>query len=148
MRDFAYASTIDVLAHLTVATTFTASSRPQATQVHRHLINASEEIDSALGLADYSTPVSTTATAAMQTLRHYTAIGAAMYSTAAHPSGEQSKHIDFLRERWTAILSGISDGEISLPGVGRDSSRSVPRFGGYAAGAEGASPYWTRVIDV
>ena len=142
MRDYAYASTPDVLMHLTLATAFTATSRPNSTQVHHHLVDISDELDAALSSQDYSVPIATGATQAQNQLNAWTAIGAAMMVTAAHPAGKDSKHLEFLERRWNAILSGISDGSLSLDAA-QDTSVSLPRYGG-AVAAEGASPYFGR----
>lgn len=141
-RPFAYASPVDVLAHLSVAT-FTGSSRPNASEVGDLLLTASDELDAALTDAKYSVPVATGATAASELLRRYAAIGGAMYSANSHPSGKNSNFLPFLERRWNAILGSIRSGEISLPEIARDSSTSLPRFGGEPA-ISGATPFFTR----
>lgn len=144
-RSFAYASTVDVLAHLPLAATFTATSKPSATQVHLHLLTASDELDGALSQADYTTPIATTATGAMELLRTYAAIGAGMYAADSHPAGKDSKQLPFLERRWDAILSGVRDGSLTLADAGRDTTRSLPRFGTPSdPEAAGASPYFIR----
>ena len=140
---YAYASAPDVVGHLTLVATFTATSRPNASQVHNHLLDTAAELNSKLAEADYSVPVSTAASAAFEQLNHFNAIGAAMYTTAAHPAGKDSKHLEFLERRWNAILSGIADGSISLDAE-QDTSVSLPRFGRSDPLAAGASPYFTR----
>lgn len=142
-RDYAYASAVDVLGHLTLAATFTATSRPNATQVHAQLLDTANELDSALRSADYSVPVATGATQAFDKLNTYNAIGAAMYVTAAHPAGQDSRHLAFLERRWQAILTGIAAGEIAIDAP-KDPDTAKPRFGAPGASGFGASPYFGR----
>jgi hypothetical protein len=139
----AYASTIDVVGHLPfiVGGTFTATSKPNATQVHDHLLTAAREIDAALSGRDYTVPVPETASAAFALLNGYNAIGAAMYSAQSMPAGKDGKHSTFLERRWTAILKGLREGDITLPDAGKETSRSRPRYGG------SATPIFNRAFD-
>lgn len=148
MRSYAYASSVDVLAHLSIAT-FTATSKPTATQVHSHLLSAADELDAALTAGDYTVPVATGATAASNVLRSYNAIGAALYTAQSHPSGKNSNYADFLERRWNAILTGLESGEFTLSDAGKDTTLSLPRYSGDAGIATGASPYFTRAeVDI
>ncbi len=141
-RPYAYASTIDVLGHLSFASGFSATSRPNATQVHGHLLAVSDEIDSMLAQADYSIPIATGATQAMGVLRYWTGLGAAMHVAYAMPQGKETLHGEFLERRFTAILGGIHAGDITLPGdAAQDTTLSLPRFGSVATGA---TPYFSR----
>ena len=144
MRSYAYASTPDILAHLAIATAFTPTSRPNATQVHHQIYNAADELDGALRAAKYGVPIPTSATAATDQLNHWNAIGGAMFVAAAHPAGRDSKHLEFLERRWNAILTGIREGDLVLDGVSKDSTTSLPRFRARSATGDGASPYFTR----
>ncbi len=128
MRDFAYASYGDVQAHLSFVATFTATSRPNATQVHQHLIDASDELDTVLRIADYSTPIPSTATAVLNVVRGWTSIGAAAHTAYAMPQGTDSKHAQALEKRWQALLKDVREGDRQLD-YGRDTRRSRPRFG-------------------
>jgi hypothetical protein len=149
MRESAYASAPDVLRHLSFIATFTATSKPNATQVHNHLLAVSDEIDSLLAQADYTTPVGTAATVALNTLRHWTSLGAAMHAAHAMPQGRDSLHAQFLERRFDAILHGLSEGTLALTAdAAQETELSLPR---YPAGSpSGASPFFTRdqVYDV
>jgi hypothetical protein len=143
-RPYGYASAADVLRHLTqFPSGFTATGRPNASQVDQHLLAVADELDAALGRADYTTPISTAATVALNVLRHWTSIGAAMHVAAGMPQGQDSKHLEFLERRFTVILNGIDAGNLSLPGdAGRDTELALPRYP--AAGPSGASPFFAR----
>lgn len=140
-RAYAYASSTDVIRHLTFVATFTATSRPNATQAHGHLSDAANELDAALTLADYSIPVATGATAAFEILRSWNAIGAACFSARSMPQGSDSKHAQALCDRFSAILDGIRDGDFALPGADKETTRGRLRYG---AVATGASAWFTR----
>ena len=143
-RAYAYASAPDVIQHLTLATAFSATSRPNSTQVHGQILDIADQLDAVLAAADYTVPVATGATSAFDLLNSYNAIGAAMMVTAGHPAGKDSKHLEFLERRWNAILKGISDGSIALDAA-QDTSVALPRFGGSrSASVAGASPYFAR----
>ncbi len=131
-RAYAYASYADVRAHLTFVSTWTATTKPNATQVHQHIVNAADELDSALRVADYSVPIPTTATEGMEALRVWSSIGAAAAVAMAMPQGSSGKHGDALTKRWTALLKDIEEGKRQLP-VGRETTRSRPRFAGRAS---------------
>lgn len=141
-RPYAYASSPDVLRHLThfQGATFTATSKPNATQVHGNLLGAADELDAKLAAAGYSAPVATGATTAFGLLTQWNSIGAAMYSAAGQPGGGDSKHLAFLERRWTTILQAIDDGDVSLPGVAKDSTLSQVR----SSVMSSPSPYFNR----
>lgn len=114
-RTFAYASTVDILSHLSFVATFTNNSKPNATQAHTQLLNASDEIDTVLGEAGYTTPIATGATQSGELLRHWTGLGAAMYVAYSMPQGQDSKHAATLERRFNIILDGIRSGALTLP---------------------------------
>lgn len=143
MRDYAYASYGDIQAHLSFIPTFTPSTKPNATQVHSHLVDSSNLLDAALALADYSTPVPTVATHALELVRSWTAIGAAHKTALAMPGGSDSKHAEALGKDWDVILQQVRDGELGLPDLDKQSGTSLARAGGDVAGA-GPSPTFTR----
>jgi hypothetical protein len=139
VRPWAYASSVDVLRHITFVPTFTATGRPNATQVHNHLLAVSDELDGVLSQVAYTTPIATGATVAADLLRQWTSIGAAMYTIAAMPQGEDSLHLKLLERRFTAILKGLGDKSLALPpDADKDANIALPRFG------ETASPYFFR----
>jgi hypothetical protein len=130
-RPYAYASYSDVQAHLSFVATWTASTRPNASQVHQHIVDASDELDAALSIARYTVPVATGATIALEQLRAWSAVGAAAHTAAAMPQGSASKHAKGLEDRWQAILIDIGKGERIIPGA-RDRNRSRARYAGRA----------------
>lgn len=144
MRDFAYASYADIQAHLSFIPTFTATSKPNATQAHSHLVDASNQLDAALAVADYATPIPTTATMALELLRSWAGIGAAAKVALAMPQGKDSKHLEALGKEWEVILGQVREGKAGLPGVALDSALSRARSGGPEAGSEGAEPVFSR----
>jgi hypothetical protein len=143
VRPFGYASAPDVLRHITFVATFTAISRPNATQVHNQILAVSDELDGALLQANYLTPIATGATIAADLLRQWTSIGAAMYVVNSLPQGEDSAHLKFLTERFTAILKGIREGDLRLPAdADKDTELALPRFN--PASADNPTPYFYR----
>ena len=141
-----YASITDVGALLPYIPTFTATSKPNATQVHSYLIHVSNEADAALALADYTVPVATGATVAGEYLRTAVAIGAAGMAAAAMPQGKDSKHESLYRNQWLDLLRQMRQDETDLPDADRDTGRSAARF--YVAPVvddiTSASPYFVR----
>lgn len=124
-----YAGIEDVRSHLSFVPTFTATGRPNATQVSQFLADAANDLDVALQLADYSLPIATSATMAQDTLRTWNAIGAAYYTALAMPQGSDSKHAKDLGDRWTVLLKAVQEGDTVLP-LDLDTSRALPRHGG------------------
>jgi hypothetical protein len=141
-RAYSYASTTDVQLHVSVAT-YTASSRPNLTQVGKFIDDAANTIDSKLAALNFSTPVATGATQAFELLRTWNGVGAAMYAVAALPQGDKGTHLPFLERQWSAILTMLDEGDVSLPGVSTDTTTGLVRSPAYAA-TGGASPYFTR----
>lgn len=143
MRDYAYASYGDIQAHLSFIPTFTATSQPNASQAHHHLVDAANQLDAALVVANYSTPIPTTATHALELLRSWTAIGAAWKVAFAMPQGKDSKHAEALGKEWKAILGEVREGKVGIPGVGQVAGVAHARSGGDALNP-GASPTFSR----
>ena len=138
----AYASLPDVNSLLSFVPTFTASTRPSATQVHQFLQMASDDLDGALALGDYITPV--TATAALDALRSWTSVGAAWYTAAAMPQGKDSLHVDLYRQRFTAILNQARNDELEILGADRDSLLTAALYGSGGRYDGAATPTFTR----
>jgi hypothetical protein len=130
-RPYAYASYSDVAAHLSFVSTWTASTRPNASQVHQHIVDAADELDAALAIADYAVPVATAATIAIEQVRAWSAVGAAAHVAAAMPQGANGKHAQGLQDRWEALLINIGNRKRHLP-LGRDRGRTRPRYAGRA----------------
>lgn len=149
-REYNYLEFSDVRALLPgLPTPVPASYRPNGTQIAAFMAWASNELDTYLGGVDYTVPIPTGATVALELLRGYAAFGAAWKTAAAMPQGRDSKHADMYRDEWKAILGRIEKGKVELPGVGKDSTRSLPAFPSGDPDAVGASPYFTRagVVD-
>jgi hypothetical protein len=139
-RPYGYASPIDAQRHVSIAT-WTASSKPNLTQIGEFITDASNELDGKLAALNYSTPVATGATQASDLLRTWTGVGAAYFAVCAMPNGD--KHVGPLERRWTAILTMLDEGEVKLPGVSTDSASGRIRSASVDV-CSGASPYFTR----
>lgn len=137
-RPYAYAALADVESLLSGVNFTATSAKPNATQVANFLNLASDDLDSLLANVDYVTPIPTTATAGMEMLRSWTALGAAYRAAMAMPQGKESKHAETYGAEWKAILTSIEGGKRFLPDVPRISSK-LPR----SAGPEGP-PVFTR----
>lgn len=138
-RSYAYASLQDVQSFLPGVNFMATSAKPGATQVANFLNLASDDLDSLLGTLDYSVPIATTATQAMEMLRNWTTIGAAYRTAIAMPQGKESKHAETYGKEWTAILKSIESGQRFLP----DASRAVGRLP-RSASADPCPPVFTR----
>jgi hypothetical protein len=143
---YLYASSLDVEAHLSFVASFTPSTIPNASQVHRFLDDACNQLDAALASLDYSVPIATTATKSAELLRTYAGIGAAMWSAYAMPQGDNSLHGATLERQWTAILNGIKMGSITLPDATKSAALSGTRTASYDESSEpgAAAPYFKR----
>lgn len=141
-RADAYASAPDVRARLSFVATFTATSRPNATQVHEALLAASNEIDASLAVADYSTPVATGATVAREILRTVAADGAACRVVRTFPQGADGKHFDFYCTDFARMLEALRAGDAVLPDADVSATLGLAAHG---AAATGASPFFTRI---
>lgn len=145
---YAYASYADIQNQLSFIPTFTATSKPNATQAHAHLVDASNELDAVLAISDYPTPIPTTSYHALELARSWVSVGAAAKVAKAMPQGEDSKHAKALAKEWTAILNEVRGGKVALPiDAGRDEARSLVRHGVPAVpgGPNGAGgPVFTR----
>jgi hypothetical protein len=133
-----YAST----ALISFVGTFTATSTPNATQVHSHLRTTAAQLDGALSRSNYTIPVPTTATYASDLLRTWNAVGAAWKTTVSMPQGIDSKHEALLRGEWEAILHSIGSGDINLVDAEQDSTAAI-RYAAPAAN-ESATPFFSR----
>jgi hypothetical protein len=139
-----YASAPDVNALLSFVPTFTATSRPNASQVAFHLELASNDLDAELALADYSIPVATGATVAAEMLRSWTALGAAFYLAQSMPQGQDSLHARDYRIKFETILNRIRQDEIELPGATRDTALNQARYKTYTASTVADYPAFSR----
>lgn len=127
---FAYASYGDIQNYLSFIPTFTATSKPNASQAHGALVDASNELDSVLAISDYPTPLPTTAVHALELARSWVSIGGAAKVAKAMPQGEESKHAKALSKEWTSLLNEVRGGKIALPiDSGRERDRTRARHG-------------------
>lgn len=146
-RSYSYASSVDIHYHLPLVEarqgglpTFTGSSIPNITAVDNILQLVSDEIDAALAIQGYEVPVATTATQALQTLRSWTAIGAAMYVAGGVAQGVSEQHLAFLERRYTTILNDIRNNEVKIEGLSLTGTRNI-RFG---VAPTNAGPFFKR----
>lgn len=139
----AYATTADVQRKLTfLSPSLSATTKPTASQVADAIVGASDELDAALALVNYSVPVPTAATIALGVLREWAAIGAAGEVAYSLPQGSDSKHLGY-RERFSVILDEIRDRSRDLPDAPRDASARL-RVPAQPRSGLGASPMFTR----
>jgi hypothetical protein len=137
-----YAATSDVESLLS-GVVLSATSRPTASQVANLLVLASNELDSMLGLVDYSVPIPTSATASIEMARSWTSIGAAYKTAMSMPQGKESKHAEVYGAEWRAILQGIEAGQRYLPDAAREGSKMPRHAEADTADPEG-NPVFTR----
>jgi hypothetical protein len=127
-----YATVTDVQ-QLNTARTFTATSKPTATQVIDWLEQTAGVIDGILHGQGYTLPVPTTATGVLKQLEHYNALGAAAFVEQGAPSSDRRKEA---MDLWKQAQKMLRDGNLELD-TPEDSSLSLPR------GPRTATPYFT-----
>lgn len=121
----AYATVGDV-AGLTPLRTFTGSSKPTSTQVIGFLTETSAVLDGILAARGYTLPVPVTATAALELLEHYNAIGGWCYTEQGAP---QSDMRETAERAWANAQKMLRDGLIEPPGLSIDTATQSPRSG-------------------
>ncbi|MCA1572770.1 MAG: hypothetical protein LC798_21250 [Chloroflexi bacterium] len=117
--DTAYANVDDVLRY-TQGRTFTASSKPNVSDVQDFLAFTAAEIDGILRAGGYALPV--TATSALSALADGNALGAACRVETAAPVGREGQ----VCRLWQSFKKMLREGEIELD-ASRDGSQSSPR---------------------
>lgn len=122
-------ATLDAAAAAAPGRTFTASSKPSASQVAMFLEQTSAELDGILRARGYQVPVATTATSAWALLADYNARGAAAMVAQAAP-GQDGKLNNALA-LWETAKKMLSDGTVSLDAPS-DTVRGLPRHAGIA----------------
>lgn len=133
-----YATVLDVKA-LNPARTFTASTRPNDTQVVGYLTEAAAVLDGILAARGFALPVPIVATSALELLEHYCAIGAwYMVENAA----DSSPHRDAAERAWIAAQRMLRDGLVEPVGLTRDTTT------GRARAATVATPYFSRLMGL
>lgn len=99
----AYASSIDV-AQMNTARTLSTSSHPDLTQVGDWLEQTAGVLDGILREKGYVLPIPTSATAALRTLEHYNALGAAAMVEQSAPTSDRRKEAEALWENAQKML--------------------------------------------
>lgn len=141
----AYASYSDIQTRLAFIPTFTATSKPNATQAHTALIDASNQLDAALSVSDYRQPIPASASAAWELLRTWAGLGGAAKVAFALPQGTRGNHAEALGEEWKALLKDLREGRLALPGVDKDGGVALVRSPESPVTGEGcADPVFTR----
>ena len=121
----AYATPTTVYAR-TTGRTFTASSKPNTSQVAGYIDQAAGELDGILRRVGYALPIATTATAALALLEHYNALGAeALIEISAPVSGGRDKNALKL---WDDAKKMLASGDLEL-GAAMDAENALPRSG-------------------
>lgn len=112
----AYATVGDLEAFNAIRT-FTGSSRPTVTDVVGFLTETGAVLDGILAARGYALPVPVTATAALELLEHYNAIGAWFYSESAAPDSDMR---DVAERAWANAQRMLRDGLVEPPGLVKD----------------------------
>lgn len=115
-----YATVADVAQLNTGRLPFTASSRPNDTQVIDWLHLTASEIDAILRGLGYDTPVPTTAVAAHKLMEHGNALGAAALVERSAPTNRGDDSVEAAQEMWEGFKKALHDWELDLA-----STRSV-----------------------
>lgn len=134
----AYATVADVETYNAIRT-FTPSSRPSLDDVERFLSETAAVLDGLLAARGYGLPVPTTATAALELLEHYNAVGAWALTEQAAP---QSDMREAAERAWQNAQRMLRDGLIEPPGLTVDTATMSPRSG-FAA-----TPLFTRCMEL
>lgn len=121
-----YATVADVQALNTARGTFTASSNPNLTQVSGFLDQTAAVLDGLLLAQGYQLPLPSdgSASSALALLTHYNALGAHALTERAAKSSPLVAEAEKL---WEATQQMIVNGQVTLPGVIRDTQRVRPR---------------------
>lgn len=126
-----YATLIDVQELNQGRATYTASSKPSATQVADWLDQTAAELDGVLRGRGYALPVATTATSALKLLEGYNAIGAFAYQERA---AQNSNRADQAWEMWMHCLTALDSMDLGLA-ADTDGGSGVTRYGTNATSA-------------
>jgi hypothetical protein len=100
-------ATISHVEALNALRTFTATSRPNASQVTGYLEETAGVLDGILAARGFQLPVPTTATSALRLLEHYNAIGAHAFAERA---AESSPHKEAAEKLWADAQKMLKDG--------------------------------------
>lgn len=134
-----YATVIDVAAQDVARGTYTATSRPTASQVILYLDNTAAELDGILRAQGYTLPIGGEATQALTMLREFNIFGAAaMVEQTAQNTTPQ--RLQTALKLWDDCRKMLQGGVIELDAA-KDTATLMPR---YATGNIAATPYFTR----
>lgn len=134
-----YATPTQVYA-LNTGRQFTATSKPNATQVQQFIDQTAAVIDSILAGKSYAVPVATGATAARLTLEHYNALGAACLVERAAPTSDERR--TEACEMWGWAQEMLKSGDIEFPDAAVNTSHDQPRS------SLPATPMFTRDMEL
>lgn len=132
-----YASTIDVAAIDSARATYSATSKPSASQVHRIIGMIEGEVNAILRHQGYALPIPTTATYSLDFLRAVTAKGAmALIEQSAVTSDRRGD----ARAMWQEAKSMLKSTELDAP---KDPDSSLMRWA-----PQGATPFISRDTEL
>lgn len=117
----AYATIVDVHQLNTGRPTYTASSKPTASQVIDFLEQSAAKIDAVLRSRGYAIPVATTATSALKLLEGCNAAGA---HALVEQGAQSSDRREAAMKLWQDCLVMLREGELELDAAG-DTTQSV-----------------------
>lgn len=136
----AYASIPHLLAHHAGRATYTASSKPTASQAIMLIEEAAGQLNFALTQGGYDSPLlSSVGSSVKAFFQRANAMGALCMIESSAPQGHNRN--DFCAE-FKQALKMIATGE--LPGLDRDDAQSLPRFGFLDA----SPPFFTRDMNL
>ena len=119
-----YATVMDVHQLNTGRPTYTASSKPTASQVIDFLEQSAAKIDAVLRGRGYALPVATGATSALKLLEGCNAAGA---HALVEQGAQSSDRRESAMKLWQDCLTMLREGELELDS-GSDAASGVPAF--------------------
>lgn len=127
-------ATIDEVAALSAGRTFTATSKPTATQVGIFMRQCFAELNGIVAERGYTVPVATSATTSFQLLAAYNAMGAHCLVEKSAPTnrGDAAKEAC---EAWAAAKKALATGGVELPDASEAETGSSAVRAGYQATA-------------
>lgn len=125
-------TTTDRVAARSPGRTFTATSKPSATQVAYFIEDTAAQLNGIVAERGYSVPVPTTATVSFALLRDYNTTGAHCLVEKAAPTGRDSDLKDACAA-WEAAKKALASGTVDLPDASAiDVAGGSMRSGGQA----------------
>jgi hypothetical protein len=136
---------LEDVAELNTGRTFSATSRPTASQVVDYIEQTAAVIDAVLRGQGYNLPVPTTATSVLKLLEGYNALGAACMveqgaPTARRNGGSRGGDLDVCA-MWRAAQKMLADGTLDLE-LPLEANEHLPRTG------PSATPFFSRSMDL